>query len=88
MARRISSVTGQDVQSARTTAAKLHKKVKIRQFMSDDSYARAMLKAEPNTPVPELTELEKLRTAKKFVKEMGSTERAMEVLDLYERLVS
>ncbi len=88
MAHRINSVTGQNLQSARTTAAKLRKKVKVRQFMSDDSYVRAMLKAEPNTPTPELTELEKLQAAKKFVKEMGSIERAMEVLDLYERLIS
>lgn len=91
MARRINKVTGQNVQSARTTASKLRNKVKVRRFMSDDSYVRAMLKAEPNSPTPELIELielEKLQAAKRFVKEIGGIERAIEVLELYEQLVS
>lgn len=88
MAHRINEVTGEDIQSARSTAKRIHKNTQIRKFMSDDDYVRAVLKAHSVSEPRELSDLEKLQLAKKFVDEMGSIERALEVLDIYEQLVS
>lgn len=88
MAHRISEVTGQDVQSARSTAKRIGRRAKIRRFMSDDDYVRDLLQASPAPEPRELSDIEKLELAKKFVQDMGGFERAIEVLNVYEQLVS
>lgn len=87
MAHRISEVTGQDVQSARTRAKRLPKSLRIRRFMSDDAYVKALVN-ETSVPPRELSDFEKLELAKQFVDEMGGYENAMRVLNVYEQLTS
>jgi hypothetical protein len=88
LAKRVSSVTGREVQESRSLVRHLRsqKGFKPRKFMNDDAYLKSLLTSEPVES--DLSEFEKLELAANFVKEMGSPERAMEVLDAYERIMS
>lgn len=88
LAKRVSSVTGREVQESRSLVRHLRsqKGFKLRKFMNDDAYLKSLLTSEPVES--DLSEFEKLELAANFVKEMGSPERAMEVLDAYERIMS